>query len=76
MEILSFLDSEKDTVVELLITQSETVLPSEGFWNIAENQIILGRERYEEWKDISGNSEKQRLFICKLSKVARPGITH
>jgi hypothetical protein len=71
METLSFLDEDKSLVINLFIAKSNKIKPTEGFFNVAEGQILLGSDRFEEWQSIYGNTYKQKAFIKSLSVVYR-----
>jgi hypothetical protein len=75
METLSILDEDQN-IITLYISYSKTLKPTEGYFNVSENQILLGKDRYEEWLDIVGNNIKQKSFINSLIKVYRKGLKY
>ncbi|MDJ1505481.1 hypothetical protein [Xanthocytophaga agilis] len=39
-----------------------------GLWITEVNYIVLGNDRWLEWNEIYGHSEKQKIFLAKVEK--------
>lgn len=73
-ETLSIYDHEVDDVITLHIGYSKKLTEWEGYWNIQTNQLLLGANRYFEWRDIYGNPDAQLKFIASLVQIRIPLI--
>ncbi|WP_374950242.1 hypothetical protein [Mucilaginibacter sp.] len=58
-------------VISLQVAHSLKLNPYDGYWNVDTNQILLGKDRFEEWESMTGHLEKQIEFLLKLSKVTQ-----
>ncbi|WP_354428743.1 MULTISPECIES: hypothetical protein [unclassified Mucilaginibacter] len=71
---ISFFDKLSKQVISIQVAESSNLLPDAGYWNTATNQILLGKERFLEWVELTGHLERQIEFILRLEKVTRPLI--
>jgi hypothetical protein len=68
---ISFFDTLSKQVISIQVAESSNLHPDTGYWNTATNQILLGKERFSEWNELTGHLERQIDFILKLEKVTR-----
>lgn len=64
--------SKEGELITLTILKSKN--RTDGFWNIDNNIILLGYERWEEFQDMWGQSERQVKFIQELTKISSQKI--
>jgi hypothetical protein len=71
-QTISFFDKISKQVISIQVAESSNLPFEAGFWNTDTNQILLGKERFNEWEELTGHLERQIEFILKLEKVTRP----
>lgn len=62
------INSKEGILVTLSILRGG--MPTDGFWNVDNNTLLLGLERWQEFQSIWGNITAQQEFISKLQKVS------
>ncbi|MDJ1468181.1 hypothetical protein [Xanthocytophaga flava] len=70
MHILTISDNNGG-LIDLHICTDPGLGATVGIWVTDINYVMLGSERWAEWNDIYGNTDKQKLFLSKVEKLSR-----
>lgn len=63
--------STKEGGLHHITIQSKSNLPADAaLFCVDTNQMVLGSSKWIEWQEISGNSNKQKVFFSKVRKIS------